>query len=72
MLWEKAFGYTQAVRGRNTIYVSGQLSHDGAGTLIAPASLDASGQPADFSTMEAQMQRAYENPTTYSAVSGRL
>jgi len=62
--WEKTFGYAQAVRVRNTIYVSGQLSHDDAGTFIAPASLDASGQPADFSTMEAQMERAYANANT--------
>ena len=62
--WEKAFGYAQAVRVRNTIYVSGQLSHDDAGALIAPASLDDSGHPDDFSTMEAQMERAYANAST--------
>ncbi|MEV8090713.1 RidA family protein [Streptomyces nigra] len=32
--WESAFGYSQAVRAGNTLYVSGQLSHDESGTFI--------------------------------------
>lgn len=28
MPWEKEYGYTQAVKVGDTIYVSGQVSHD--------------------------------------------
>lgn len=59
--WEDAYGYAQAVRVGNEIYVSGQLSHDEAGNFVAPASLDSDGRPSDFSTMEAQMRKTYEN-----------
>ena len=33
MPWEDAFGYSQALRVGDTIYISGQLSHDETGTL---------------------------------------
>src|SRR3546814_16044785 len=59
--WEDAYGYAQAIKIGNTIHVSGQLSHDEKGTLIAPAALDASGKPADFSTMGEQMRVTYAN-----------
>lgn len=59
--WEGAFGYVQAVQVKDTIYVSGQLSHDADGKLIAPAELDANGRPADFSQMEAQIRQTYVN-----------
>ncbi|HFK2946695.1 TPA: RidA family protein [Stenotrophomonas maltophilia] len=59
--WESAYGYVQAVRVNNTIFVSGQLSHTAEGQLVAPAELGASGKPANFDTMEAQMRRTYEN-----------
>ena len=59
--WEKAFGYVQAVKVKDTIYISGQLSHDGEGALVAPAELDASGKPVDFSNMEAQLHQTYVN-----------
>ncbi len=59
--WERAFGYVQAVQVKDTIYVSGQLSHDADGKLIAPAELDANGRPADFSEMEAQIRQTYVN-----------
>src|SRR3546814_11982821 len=59
--WEDAYGYAQAIKIGNTIHVSGQLSHDENGTLIAPAALDESGKPADFSTMGEQMRVAYAN-----------
>ncbi|MEN7531459.1 MULTISPECIES: Rid family hydrolase [unclassified Cupriavidus] len=62
--WEDAYGYAQAVQVGNDIYVSGQLSHDSHGNLIAPAALDANGKPSDFSTMEAQMRATYENLAT--------
>lgn len=59
--WEKAFGYAQAVQVKDTIYISGQLSHDGDGKLIAPATLDAEGRPVDFAPMEAQIRQTYVN-----------
>ena len=58
---EDVYGYAQAIKVGNTIHVSGQLSHDDKGTLIAPAALDESGKPADFSTMEEQMRVTYAN-----------
>lgn len=61
MPWEEAYGYAQAVQVGNSIFVSGQLSHDGEGNLVAPADLDASGKPVDFSTMQRQMEVTYEN-----------
>ena len=59
--WESAYGYVQAVRVNNSIFVSGQLSHTPEGRLVAPAALDVDGKPANFDTMEAQMKRTYEN-----------
>jgi enamine deaminase RidA (YjgF/YER057c/UK114 family) len=59
--WESAYGYVQALRANNSIFVSGQLSHTPAGELVAPAPLDADGRPVNFDTMEAQMRRTYEN-----------
>ena len=53
--------YVQAVKVKDTIYISGQLSHDGDGALVAPAELDASGKPVDFSDMEAQLHQTYVN-----------
>lgn len=61
MPWEDAYGYAQAIKVGDAIYVSGQLSHDDKGNLIAPAALDESGKPADFSTMEQQMRATYAN-----------
>jgi enamine deaminase RidA (YjgF/YER057c/UK114 family) len=63
MPWEKAYGYAQAVRVGNAIYVSGQLSHDDDGNFVAPARLDGSGAESDRSQMEAQMRTAYANAT---------
>ncbi|MFN7110083.1 MAG: Rid family hydrolase [Brevundimonas sp.] len=59
--WEAAFGYAQAVRVGDTIYVSGQLSHDEAGQLVAPAATDTSGQIQDYTMMEGQMRQTYVN-----------
>src|SRR3954451_15699772 len=59
--WEDASGYAQAIKVGDTIHVSGQLSHDDKGNLIAPASLDESGKPAEFSMMEQQMRATYAN-----------
>jgi enamine deaminase RidA (YjgF/YER057c/UK114 family) len=70
MAWERAFGYVQAVQVKDTIYISGQLSHDGDGKLIAPAALNADGRPADFSQMEAQIRQTYGNAKTLLAEYG--
>ena len=56
--WEAQFGYAQAVGSGDWIYVSGQLSHDEAGKLVAPAPLDAGGSVTDTSTnMAPQLRR---------------
>ena len=34
--WEDNYGYAQAIKIGNTIHVSGQLSHDDKGAMIAP------------------------------------
>lgn len=59
--WEKAFGYAQAVKVKDTIYISGQLSHDAVGNLVAPAEIDSAGKPMSFETMEDQIRQTYEN-----------
>jgi enamine deaminase RidA (YjgF/YER057c/UK114 family) len=61
MSWEETYGYAQAVRVKNTIYVSGQLSHDGDGNFMGPASFDSSGVATDKSSMELQMRTTYAN-----------
>lgn len=61
MPWEKAYGYAQAVRVGNTIYVSGQLSHDADGNFVAPAGLVGSTAAAGPSKMELQMRTTYAN-----------
>ncbi|GAB3837007.1 Rid family hydrolase [Kribbella italica] len=58
--WEHDYGYVQALRRGDTIYVSGQLSHDGA-DLVAPAPVDESGAVTDFSAMGDQLRRTYVN-----------
>ena len=49
MPWEKEYGYAQAVKVRDTIYLSGQVSHDDEGNIVG------------FKDMEAQMRQAYAN-----------
>ena len=49
MSWEKEYGYSQAVKVDNTIYVSGQVSHDDKGNIVGPGN------------MEVQMLQAYTN-----------
>ncbi len=61
MPWEDKYGYAQAVKVGDTIYVSGQLSHDDKGAMVSPAPLDASGRITDHANMEAQMRQSYEN-----------
>jgi enamine deaminase RidA (YjgF/YER057c/UK114 family) len=61
MPWEHAFGYAQAVQIRDMIYVSGQLSHDDEGNLVAPAPIDTKGRITDSANMETQMRTTYAN-----------
>jgi 2-iminobutanoate/2-iminopropanoate deaminase len=49
MPWEKEYGYAQAVKIGDTIYVSGQVSHDDDGNIVGQGH------------MEAQMRQAYAN-----------
>jgi|SRR6185369_10656844 enamine deaminase RidA (YjgF/YER057c/UK114 family) len=51
MPWEDQFGYAQAVKVDDTIYLSGQLSHDDQGNLVGADQLD----------METQMRQTYAN-----------
>lgn len=59
--WEQAYGYPQAVKIGNSIFVSGQLSHDADGQIVGAAELDEYGKPKDFAAMELQMQTTYAN-----------
>jgi enamine deaminase RidA (YjgF/YER057c/UK114 family) len=61
MPWEEQYGYAQAVKVDDTIYVSGQLSHDDHGNMVGAAPLDDSGRIRDYSNMEAQMRQTYAN-----------
>ena len=61
MPWEDTYGYAQAVKVGDTIYVSGQLSHDEQGNMVSAAPLDASGRIRDHSNMETQMRQTYVN-----------
>jgi 2-iminobutanoate/2-iminopropanoate deaminase len=49
MPWEKEYGYAQAVKVGDTIYVSGQVSHDDVGNIVGRGE------------MEVQMRQAYAN-----------
>ncbi|HEX5020406.1 MAG TPA: RidA family protein [Candidatus Binatia bacterium] len=49
MPWESEYGYSQAVKVGDTIYLSGQVSHDDSGNIVGPGD------------MEAQMRQAYAN-----------
>ena len=49
MPWEKEYGYSQAVKVGDTIYLSGQVSHDDEGNVLGEGD------------MEVQMRAAYHN-----------
>jgi len=49
MPWEKEYGYAQGVKVGETIYVSGQVSHNDKGNVVG------------VGNMEAQMRQAYAN-----------
>ncbi len=38
--WEEAAGYSQAVRAGDLLFISGQLSHDAAGTFLGADDFD--------------------------------
>ena len=61
MPWENQYGYAQAVKVGDTIFVSGQLSHDEQGNVVGAAPLDDSGNIRDHSNMETQMRQTYAN-----------
>ncbi|MHA7777890.1 Rid family hydrolase [Roseibium sp. M-1] len=62
--WEDSYGYVQALQVDDTIYLSGQLSHDLQGGFVAPAKLDSEGRVVDFSNMGAQLAQTYDNCKT--------
>lgn len=68
--WEGLFGYVQGVQVKDTIYLSGQLSHDKEGALIAPAPLNQEGKPANFDQMEEQLRQTYRNAVALLAEFG--
>jgi enamine deaminase RidA (YjgF/YER057c/UK114 family) len=61
MPWEEQYGYAQAVKVGDTVYVSGQLSHDDDGNMVAPAPLDQAGRITDHGNMGPQMAQSYAN-----------
>ena len=61
MPWEDVYGYAQAVKVDDMIYVSGQLSHDDEGNIVGPAPVDDNGNIIDHSNMEIQMRQSYRN-----------
>ena len=61
MPWEDQFGYVQALKVDDTIYLSGQLSHDEQGNMVGAAPLDEDGKIRDHSNMEIQMRQTYAN-----------
>ena len=65
--WEEQYGYAQAVKVGDTIYVSGQLSHDEQGNLVGAAPLDADRKIADHGNMGVQMAQSYANLRTVLA-----
>ena len=72
MSWEAEYGYAQAVRLGDTIYISGQLSHDDEGNMVAPAPLDESGRMVDaaFAVAGEVRKEAYgsEKPQVASTI----
>ena len=61
MPWEDQYGYVQALKVDDTIYLSGQLSHDEQGNVVGAALLDDNGKIRDHSNMETQMRQTYAN-----------
>jgi len=58
MPWEKEYGYSQAVKVGDTIYLSGQVSHVDKGDIVG------------LGDMDAQMRQAYSNVEKVLALYG--
>ena len=58
--WEESYGYVQAVKRGDTIYLSGQVAHDGT-KLVAPAPVNEDGLVTDFANMGKQLRQCYAN-----------
>ncbi|MFF2852358.1 Rid family hydrolase [Streptomyces sp. NPDC058001] len=58
--WEESYGYVQAIKSGDTIYLSGQVSHEGEG-IVAPAPVNEDGTVTDFTNMGTQMRQCYAN-----------
>lgn len=56
--WEADYGYAQAVRRGDTLFIAGQVSHDADGAIVGEGD------------MEAQMRQAYANAATLLAAYG--
>ncbi len=61
MPWEESYGYAQAVRVGDTVWVSGQLSHDDQGNIVGAAPVDKEGRILDHGNMRVQMAQSYAN-----------
>ena len=61
MPWETEFGYTQAVKVGDTIYIAGQLGHDDKGNIVVPSPARADEKMSAQAAMEVQMRQAYAN-----------
>ena len=61
MPWETAYGYAQAVRVRDVIYVSGQLGHDDQGALVGVVGIEGGPATSPEASMALQMRTAYAN-----------
>jgi enamine deaminase RidA (YjgF/YER057c/UK114 family) len=55
--WEGLYGYVQGILVKDTMHLSGQLSHDRSGALVAPAALDSAGRPVDYTQLKEQMRQ---------------
>lgn len=55
MPWEQEYGYSQAVKVGDTIYLSGRVSHDSKGNVVG------------INDMEMQMRQSYTNIQTVLA-----
>ncbi|GGJ79049.1 hypothetical protein GCM10011583_08280 [Streptomyces camponoticapitis] len=58
--WEESYGYAQAVKRGDTIYLSGQVAHNGA-EFVAPAPVGDDGLVTDFTNMGEQLRQCYAN-----------
>lgn len=61
MPWETEYGYAQAVKVGDTVYLSGQVGHDDKGKIVQPSSAAEKALPPGHAAMEVQMRRAYAN-----------